>query len=211
MHQAFTANRDSGSTAASCAAGRGARRGNARRMMVALGAGPALALVVAGCGSTHHAAASTTSTAATSVSGSSGGASTAPAAATSSGGGSGGTAVTCPSLATVSGLAGVTYTSMTTQKPSAFVPQTACIYLTGGSGLTIAYYPKGTALSIMTSVVQVPLTGLSGLGEKAETTANPPGVYVFRSSAPSVAVQNEATNIPLAKLVSLTRAVLGGG
>jgi hypothetical protein len=118
--------------------------------------------------------------------------------------------VTCPSAATVSTAAGVTYAKLQVTAPSAGFPQTSCAYSGTNQALEVGLYPAGTTLGSLTSVATGTLTPVPGLGSQADSTTTPDSaVYVYRSSG-TYSVVDQSSSLSVSQVEAVAKAILGG-
>lgn len=120
--------------------------------------------------------------------------------------------MTCPTAATVSSVAGVTYTALQVSAPGAGSPQTACSYSgkKKKEALTVSLYPAGTTLAALTSVATGTLTPVAGLGSQADSTRRPTSaVYVYRSSG-AFSVVAGSDLLKVRQVEAVAKTVLSG-
>jgi hypothetical protein len=129
--------------------------------------------------------------------------------------------MTCPTAATVSSIAGVTYITLQVSAPSSEFPQTTCRYIgkkkvtrkgrrKRAETLTVSLYPAGTTLASLTSVATGTLTPVAGLGSQADSTRTPASaVYVYRSSG-AFSVVDGSDVLSVRRVEAVAKAVLGG-
>ena len=129
--------------------------------------------------------------------------------------------MTCPTAATVSSIAGVTYITLQVSAPSSEFPQTTCRYISKkkvtrkgrrkrAETLTVSLYPAGTTLASLTSVATGTLTPVAGLGSQADSTRTPASaVYVYRSSG-AFSVVDGSDVLSVRRVEAVAKAVLGG-
>jgi hypothetical protein len=129
--------------------------------------------------------------------------------------------MTCPTAATVSSIAGVTYITLQVSAPSSEFPQTTCRYIgkkkarrkgakKRAETLTVSLYPAGTTLASLTAVATGTLTPVAGLGSQADSTRTPASaVYVYRSSG-AFSVVDGSDLLSVRRVEAVAKAVLGG-
>jgi len=117
-------------------------------------------------------------------------------------------AASCPSAATLSAAANITYTGPTTV-PAAEKGWVVCQYSSQGEvALLVSLYTKGFPLKEVSANSAGPTTKISGLGNGASYSNT--DVYVQRDSAPSFSVIDQTSDLTLKQTEAEAKAIVAG-
>jgi hypothetical protein len=114
----------------------------------------------------------------------------------------------CPSAASLSAAAGVTYAAPTTEQ-AAEKGWVVCDYDSQGEvALLVSLYTTGYPLKEVSSTAAGPTTKVSGIGNAASHFGTI--VYVQRNSARSFSVIDESGNLELSQTEAMAKAIVAG-
>jgi hypothetical protein len=114
----------------------------------------------------------------------------------------------CPSAASLSAAAGVTYAAPTTEQ-AAEKDWVVCDYDSQGEvALLVSLYTTGYPLREVSGTAAGPTTKVSGIGNAASHFGTI--VYVQRNSARSFSVIDESGNLELSQTEAMAKAIVAG-